>query len=205
MDGGSTAAPDSETAQDASNHTDTSIATALLTVTPTVADFGSVLKGTSSTVPTVITVTNKGGPTSLSPTVEGPFALVSTTCMTLAAGGTCSIGLSFTPVAVGPAIGLLTLTSGVTVTLIGTGGPVPSTSGFGDGPFGMTDRVDLGTVMVGATVPGSVTFTAPGSVSGLTCTTSGPDLTADSTKSCVINGAGTTSNGPRSKSMSALS
>jgi len=174
VDGGFTRAPDSETAQDASDHSDKSIATAVLTVTPTVADFGAVIKGTSSTVPTVITVTNEGGPTSLSPTVASPFAVVSTTCMTLAAGATCSIGLSFTPVAVGPASGVLTLTSGVTITLIGTG----------VSPTGITDRVDLGTVVVGATVPGSVTFTAPSAVSGLTCTTSGPDLTADATKSC---------------------
>jgi hypothetical protein len=178
VDGGSTGAPDSEVDQGTPDHTDTSIAPGVLTVMPPAVDFGGVAEGTSSAVPIVITVTNSGGPTSLSPTVAGPFAVVRTTCMTLAAGGTCSVDLTFTPVVVGGVSGALTLAAGVTVVLTGTGVPGPSSHET------MPERVDLGTVLVGATVPGSTTVTAPSALSDLTCTTIGPELTADPTKTC---------------------
>jgi hypothetical protein len=155
---------------------DTSIASAALAVSPPVADFGTVAVGFSSPVPTVITVTNMGGPTSLSPTAAGPFDVVSTTCETLMAGGTCTISMSFTPVAVGPTSGVLTLASGVTAILTGTGIAIH--------PPIIPDKVDLGTVTVGTTVPSSITVTAPNAVIGLVCAVSGADLVADPTESC---------------------
>ena len=145
-------------------------------VSPASADFGTVVKGASSSIPTVITVTNRGPAASLSPSVSGPFAVVSTTCGTLAAAGTCTISLSFTPIAVGPASGVLTVATGISVTLTGTGAA--------PGAFTVTDKVDLGQVLVGATAPGAVTVSAITAVSGLTCTTSGPDIVADPAKVC---------------------
>ena len=151
-----------------------------LSVSPPSADFGGVVKGASSTTPTVITVTNKGAATSLTPAVtSGPFAVVSTTCGNLAALGTCTINLSFTPIAVGPASGVLTILPGtnpVAVTLTGTG--------VAPGAFTVTDKVDLNTVLVNATAPGTVIVAAQTAISGLTCTTSGADLVADPAKVC---------------------
>jgi len=147
-----------------------------VTVNPASADLGSVVKGSSSTTPTVITVTNKGAATSLSPSATAPFAIVSTTCGALAANGTCTITVSFSPVAVGPASGTLTVTSSVGVTLVGTG--------VAPGQFSVTDKVDLGPVLVGATAPGSIIVTALSAITGLSCTTSGADIAADATKVC---------------------
>jgi hypothetical protein len=56
--------------------------------------------------------------------------------------------------------------------------------GVQPGAIGMTDKVDLGTVTVGATVSGSIIVTALDAVSDLTCMTSGVDLSADLTKPC---------------------
>ncbi|MBN2575163.1 MAG: choice-of-anchor D domain-containing protein [Deltaproteobacteria bacterium] len=148
----------------------------VVVVTPSFVDFGSVVQGASSSVPSTVTVTNRGAATSLSPAATGPFAVVSSTCGTLAALGTCTIGMSFTPVAVGPASGILTVAPGVSVTLTGKGVEQAS--------FTMTDKVDLGTVLVGASVAGSVTVTAVSTVSGLSCAVSGADLTADPTQVC---------------------
>jgi hypothetical protein len=147
-----------------------------VSVSPASADFGSVVKGASSSAPTVITVTNRGVATSLSPAATGPFAVVSTTCGTLAAAGQCAISLSFTPAAVGPASGILTVIPGVAVTLVGTG--------VAPGAFTVSDKVDLGQVLVGATAAGTVTVSAISAVTGLACTTSGADIVADTTKVC---------------------
>jgi hypothetical protein len=147
-----------------------------VTVTPASADFGTVVKGSSSSAPTVITVTNRGSATSLSPAATSPFAVLSTTCGTLAVAGTCTISLSFTPIAVGPASGILTVATGVSVTLTGTGN--------NPGVITLTDKVDLGMVIVNAPATGSVTVTALSAVAGLVCTVSGPDVVADPTKVC---------------------
>jgi hypothetical protein len=147
-----------------------------VTVTPPSADFGPVVKGGTSSAPTVFTVTNKGAATSLSPTATSPFAVVSTTCGTLAVGGTCAIGVSFSPKDTGPFNGVLTVATGVSVTLTGTG--------LAPGAFTVTDKVDLGPVLVGATVAGAVTVSAISAVSGLSCLISGADLTAVATQVC---------------------
>jgi len=145
-------------------------------VSPPSADLGSVVKGASSSIPTSITVTNKGVATSLSPSATAPFTVLSTTCGTLAVNGTCVINLSFTPVAVGPASGILTVTTGVTVTLTGTG--------LAPGVLSVTEKVDLQTVLVGASVSSAVTVTAISAISGLSCSTSGADIAADPTRVC---------------------
>jgi hypothetical protein len=152
------------------------VGTVSVSVSPPSADFGSVVKGLSSSVPTVITVTNKGAATSLSPSATAPFAVTSTTCGVLAVSGTCTISLSFSPSAKGPVSGILTVATGVTVTLTGTG--------LDPGAFTVNDKVDLTTVLVGATVSSAVTVTALSAVSGLSCTTSGADITADLTRPC---------------------
>jgi hypothetical protein len=155
--------------------------TVAVNVNPPSADFGSVVKGASSSTPTVITVTNRGVATSLSPSATGPFAITGTTCGTLGAAGTaagtCTISLSFTPTAVGPASGtLIVTTTGVSVTLTGTG--------VAPGSFIVTDKVDLGQVLVNAKATGAVTVSATTAVTGLSCALSGADITADATKVC---------------------
>ena len=99
--------------------------------------FGTVAVGDTSAVRTV-TVTNRLN-VALSFTsiaASGPFAVASDTCgASVAAGASCTVGVAFTPAALGSATGVLAfmdsaLTSPQTVSLAGTGGaPVTLSTG----------------------------------------------------------------------------
>jgi hypothetical protein len=132
-------------------------------VSPTLLDFGSVDVGSTTWVPSSVTVTNLGPATSLTPYIlqPSPFSLAANTCSTLPANGTCIISVAFTPTHTGPAAGTLVVAGSVSVTLTGIGSP-PS-------DFTQTDHVDLGTVLVGASVSGKVTVTATSPLSDLLC------------------------------------
>jgi len=138
----------------------------LVTVSPPVLDFGSVDVGQTSSTPSSVTVTNLGPATSLTPTIvqPSPFALAANTCNTLAAAGTCIISVSFTPDHTGPAAGTLVVAGSVMVSLTGVGSPPAD--------FTQTDHVDLGTILVGATVSGKVTVTATNPLTDLLCSVS---------------------------------
>ena len=137
--------------------------------------FGAVGVGDSSPVPQVITITNTGATAApIAPTVTGPFA-ISQTCVSVPAKGTCQISVVFTPTAVGPVSGVLSITGTLAVSLSGTGVP--------KGNFSVAD-VSLGQVATNVVVPGAVTVTATNSVTDLACSLSGADLTADPTKVC---------------------
>ena len=138
----------------------------LLTVSPPVLDFGSVDVGQTSSTPYSVTVTNLGPATSLTPTIvqPSPFALAANTCNTLAAAGTCIISVSFTPTHTGLAAGTLVVAGSVMVSLTGSGSPPAD--------FTQTDHIDLGTILVGATVSGKVTVTATNALTDLLCSVS---------------------------------
>jgi sugar lactone lactonase YvrE len=98
-------------------------------------NLGTSTIGTTSAAVTV-TLTNRQS-TSLSITtvgISGPFAISSNTCgATLAAGASCAVGVTFTPIATGAASGLLTFTDSAsnspqTVSLSGSGSSAVSLS-----------------------------------------------------------------------------
>jgi hypothetical protein len=91
----------------------------VLAASPGLVDFGTVALGEVSPVG-VVTVTNKGTPVSLFPTVTGSgFLLDSTTCGMAAAS--CTVAVKFSPKSVGAASGVLTVAPGLTVSLSGVG------------------------------------------------------------------------------------
>jgi hypothetical protein len=101
-----------------------------ITFSPTSLSFGNVVEDASSTL--TITLTNRLNTTLTVNTVavsgvSGPFAVASNTCGTsVAAGASCTVGVTFSPTTVGSATGTLTftdnaVTSPQTVSLSGTG------------------------------------------------------------------------------------
>ena len=138
----------------------------LVMVNSSALDFGSVDVGQTSTTPRSVTVTNLGPATSLTPQIiqPSPFSLAGSMCTTLPASGTCTISVSFTPDHTGPAAGTLVVAGSVMVSLTGVGSPPAD--------FTQTDHVDLGTILVGATVSGKVTVTATNPLMDLLCSVS---------------------------------
>ena len=128
-----------------------------ITLTPASLTFAPRTIGTTSPTQTV-TLTNNG-PASLtiaSIAVSGDFAFTSACGATLAAGATCTIDVSSTPLVVGPRSGSLTITSNAsgsphTVALSGQGQPVPvgilevspTSLDFGTQPSGSTSPPQL--------------------------------------------------------------
>ena len=100
-----------------------------VTFSPTSLSFGNVVQATSST--RTITLTNRLNTTLTVSSVavsgvSGPFAVASNTCGAVAAGGSCTVGVTFSPATVGAATGTLTFTDNAapgsqTVSLSGTG------------------------------------------------------------------------------------
>ena len=161
-----------------------------VTASPPVLDFGSVDVGSTSSTPHSVTVTNLGPATSLTPQIIGSaFSLAGNTCNTLPANGTCIISVSFTPTAAGPAAGTLVVTGTVMVSLAGVGVPPAD--------FLQTDHLDLGTVLVGASVSGKVTVTATNPLTDLLCAVSSAgNIKADpTTTTCPTAAPGTLAKG----------
>jgi hypothetical protein len=119
--------------------------TATLAVAPTSLAFGNQASGSTSTAQT-LTLSNTGGATATgiavavattsTPTTPNQFARAGGTCTgtTLAAGASCTIGVTFSPTSTGAKSGTVTITasvavSGSPVALSGTGTAVaPSTT-----------------------------------------------------------------------------
>jgi uncharacterized protein YfaP (DUF2135 family) len=98
-----------------------------ITLTPSSLSFAARTVGTTSSAQTV-TLGNSGPGTLTiaSITISGDFAFASTCASTLPQGGTCTIDITFTPIAAGTRIGSLTITSNASgsphgVALAGTG------------------------------------------------------------------------------------
>ena len=135
-----------------------------LTAAP--VDFGPVNVG--STASTSVTLTAASNVTVSAVTAPAPFAVTAPTLpVSLTAGQTLSLPVTYSPTAVGATIGALTVTTDsipVTVNLNGTGAM--------DGFHANSSTLDFGTLPVGLTKTLSVSFTntgtAPETVSGLT-------------------------------------
>jgi hypothetical protein len=101
-----------------------------VTFSPTTLSFGTLAAGNTSAAATV-TVTNRQSTgltfSGISVTAGGPFAITTNTCGSgILAGGTCAVGVKFTPAAIGAAAGTLTFSDSAvnspqTVSLSGTG------------------------------------------------------------------------------------
>ncbi len=107
--------------------------TATLTASPTSVAFGNQSVGSTSAA-TNVTITNTGtaSATISGVTVSGAFAQTNT-CTTIAAGGTCTVSVTFAPTATGAASGTLTVSSNatnpsLTVALTGTGTTATATN-----------------------------------------------------------------------------
>jgi len=170
--GGSSNNPDAKpsTGGDGAQQPD-ALPAASLKVAPPSVNFGSIDVGASSPA-SVVTVTNTGGLVVVSPTVTGAgFLIDSTTCGTPTAS--CTVSVKFSPATVGASSGILTIATGLTVSLSGTGTP--------PGTFTLTPSVIPTTVLVNQSLPVSVTVTATTALTDLSCLASGGDLTADAT------------------------
>lgn len=122
---------------------------AQVSLSPTSLSFGTLAVGNTSAAKTV-TVTNRGNVTlSFSSILTSTsFGVASNTCGTgIAAGGKCTVGVTFTPTAIGAVSGTLTFTDSAlnspqTVSLTGTGSPAVTLS---------SSSLSFGTVVVGST------------------------------------------------------
>jgi hypothetical protein len=168
-----------------------------VTVAPSALNFGSVTTGSTSSAQTV-TVSN---PTSSAASVSsiaasGDFAQTSTCGSSIAANGSCTVSVKFTPTATGSRTGTLTVNAGgVTnsVSLSGTGtssggsatlAASPSSLSFGNQAVGSTSAAQTVTVTntggaaasvssVSATGPFASTSTCGASIAaGASCTVS---------------------------------
>ncbi len=143
-----------------------------VTVAPTALNFGSVATGSTSAVQTA-TVTNPTSAavpvTSISTT--GDFAQTNTCGSSIAANGSCTVSVTFTPTATGSRTGTLTVNAGgsTTVSLTGTGtapGPVLNAN------------------------PASLSF--PGTLVGSTAPTQTVTISNSGTTSATVSGVSTT-------------
>jgi hypothetical protein len=98
-----------------------------LSASPSSLSFGSVIDGTTSPAQTV-TVSNPGSSAASvsSVSVSGPFAQTNTCGSTIAAGGSCTVSVTFSPTSAGADTGTLSVASSapdspLTVSLSGTG------------------------------------------------------------------------------------
>jgi hypothetical protein len=138
-----------------------------VTASPTALNFGAVATGATSAAQTV-TVSN---PTSASASVAsiavtGDFAQTNSCGTAIAAGGSCTVSVTFKPTATGTRTGSLTVNAGGvtnTVSLSGTGtapGPVlgasPGSLTFGNTVVGSTATAQTVTVSNSGTAPATV-------------------------------------------------
>lgn len=156
-----------------------------VTFSPTSLSFGSVVEATSSTLTitltnhltTVLTVNSVGA--------SGPFTVATNNCSgSVAAGASCSVGVTFSPVTLGSATGTLTfndsaVTNPQTVNLSGTGSAPVALSAtsltFSATVAGATSAAKTVTLTNNQTVPLSsisVSASGPFAISSNTCGTS---------------------------------
>ena len=162
--------------------------TAPVTLSASSLSFGTVTVGTTSASKSVTLTNHLSVALTLSPVaITAGFNIASNTCgASVAAGGTCAVGVTFTPTATGAATGTLTFADSAanspqTVTLSGSGGatssPVTlsaSTLSFGTVTVGTTTAATTVTVTNHQTV--SLSFTSIGitgafAIAGNTCGT----------------------------------
>ena len=155
---------------------------ASLTVSPTSLTFAPEYLGVAS-APLTLTITNPGGVPEANPGSQlsgagaANFSVGSTTCgTTLAGGGSCTVQVIFTPVALGSSQATLTIsasTSGVTPVQVPLQGAGQSVSGLNATPSQLTfAATSVGTTSNSQIV--TVSNTSGGAASQLAITVTGP-------------------------------
>jgi len=148
---------------------DTAPLAPVLTVSPGFLNFNEVDINQNSP-PQSVTVTNTGALVALNPTVDGGgFAISAQTCGTPSTS--CTISIVFTPTSVGAKNATLTVNAGLTVSLSGLGRTL--------GTFEVAASGVPTAARVGESSSITVTVTATGPLTGLSCLASGADLAAD--------------------------
>jgi hypothetical protein len=143
-----------------------------LTVNQPTLNFGSQDQGSTST--RTVTVTNTGLPVAVSPQVTGAgFFIQSTTCTTVSTSGSCTITVALSPGmdVTGGVSGTLTVATGITVSL--------SAVVTRPGTFSAALSTLPATALVNQAIPVTVTVTATGPLTDLSCVSNGADLTVD--------------------------
>ncbi len=156
-----------------------------LTASPTSLSFGSVTTGSTSAAQTV-TVTNPGGTaaTVSSVSASAPFAETNTCGGSIAAGGSCTVSVTYKPTATGASNGTLSVASSapsspLTVALTGTG--VSGATALTASPTSLS----FGSVAVGSTSAAqTVTVTNPGSSAATGVSVSAAAPFAESNNTC---------------------
>ncbi len=167
-----------------------------VTVAPSALNFGSVVVGTTSSAQTA-TVSN---PTSAAVSVSsiaasGDFAQTNTCGSSIAAGGSCTVSVKFTPTATGSRTGSLTVNAGGvtnTVSLSGTG----TSSGGGSATLAASPTsLSFGNEAVGSTSSAqtvTVTNTGGAAASVSSVSASGPFAETNTCGSSIAAGASCT-------------
>lgn len=158
------------------------VAAPVMTVSATSLVFGAQLDGTTSASKTV-EITNSGSaPLSVSLAMTSAFTQTDTCSSAMAAGTTCSVSVTFSPVSVGNITGALNITSNAagspqTISLSGTGVAVSTGSGSGS---------SVKTIAISSSMP-SITIAASGaSVSAPLVISSVGGFSGNVTLSCSV-------------------
>jgi hypothetical protein len=158
--------------------------------TPSALTFGSQAVGQTSAAQNVSVLNPTGSAAAVSSiAVTGPFAETNNCGSSIAAGGSCTVGVTFTPTATGAQSGVLTVTAGgvtSTTTLSGTGtapGPVLNAS---PGSLSFPSEV-VGTAAPTQTVTVTNTGTTSATVSSVAVT--GPYTETNNCSSVAVNGS----------------
>jgi parallel beta-helix repeat protein len=136
-----------------------------VSVAPSALNFGSVATGSTSTAQTV-TVSN---PTSSAASVSsvsasGDFAQTNTCGSSIAAGGSCTVSVKFTPTVAGSRTGTLTVSAGGTTNAVSLSGTGTSVGGGSATLTASPAALSFGSAAVGSTTAAqSVTVTNTGS------------------------------------------
>jgi hypothetical protein len=165
-----------------------------VTAAPSALSFGSQATGTTSPAQTVTVSNPTGSAASVSSiSVSGPFAQTGNCGSSIAAGGSCTVNVTFSPTASGSASGTLTVNAGGvtnTVALSGTGvapGPVLAAN-----PAALTFPATVqGSTSAARTVTVTNTGTAPATVSGVSV--SGAFAQTNTCSSIAVGGSCTVS------------
>ncbi len=184
---------------------------ATLSLSPTSHSYGNVVVGQTGS--RTFTITNSGDvatTVAVGGNAGGPFTLGTSTCSApLAAGGSCTIVVNFTPSAAGPISGMFTATAGAATAMAsisGTGIPpaqltiTPTTRDYGSVITGANTDLTFTVGNSGGATSGAVSFSLGGAdasqfavVAGGTCVSGSTTLSPAATCTVVLRFAPTTS------------
>ncbi|MDQ2811302.1 MAG: choice-of-anchor D domain-containing protein [Actinomycetota bacterium] len=168
-----------------------------VTVAPSALNFGSVAVGSTSSAQSV-TVSN---PTSSAASVSsisasGDFAQTSTCGSSIAAGGSCTVSVKFTPAATGSRTGSLTVNAGGTTNTVALSGTGTSSGGGGSATLAASPTsLSFGNQAVGSTSAAqsvTVTNTGGAAASVSSVSASGPFASTSTCGSSIAAGASCT-------------